>query len=294
MELRHLRVFLSLSEELHFGRTAARLHVAQSAISQTLRDLEEELGAQLLERTSRQVKLTSTGQVFLSYAREAVAAVERGTKAARAAHSRGGQLRIRLLAAATVPRIPLLLKRFQTANPGAVLEVRDGTSARNLEALEGAFCDVAFVSLATLRRLGAAYAYAVVETSGLSVVVPARHRLAKLRIAELKELRGERILSLQRDEEPDVRQRLDKRLASLGTVQTAIELSQPHSLVQLVAAGLGVAILPAFAARESGYKVRVVPLAGSAQGGVAAAWNKQLASEPARQFIALVTAEGAA
>lgn len=65
MELRHLRVFLSLAEELHFGRTAARLHVAQSAISQTLRDLEEELGAQLLERTSRQVKLTGAGLAFL-------------------------------------------------------------------------------------------------------------------------------------------------------------------------------------------------------------------------------------
>ena len=293
MELRHLRVFLSLAEELHFGRTAARLHVAQSAISQTLRDLEEELGAQLLERTSRQVKLTGAGLAFLSYAREAVQVVERGVKAARAAHSRGGQLKIRLLTAATVPKIPLLLKRFQTANPLTVLEVRDGTSARNLEALEGGFCDLGFISLASVKRLGAAYAYTTIEASGLSVVVPARHRLAKLPIVELKDLRGEKILSLQRDEEPDVRQRLDKRLASLGTVPTAIELSHPQALLPLIADGLGVAILPAFAAREPGHKLRVVPLAGAAQGGIAAAWNKQLASEEVRRFVALITADGA-
>lgn len=294
MELRHLRVFLSLSEELHFGRTAARLHVAQSAVSQTLRDLEEELGAQLLERTSRQVKLTSAGLAFLSYAREAVAVVDRGVKAARAAHSRGGQLKVRLLTAATVSKVPLLLKRFQTANPLTVLEVRDGTSARNVEALEGGFCDIAFLSLASVKRLGAAYAHTIVETSGLCVVVPARHRLAKLRIIELTDLRGEKILSLQRDEEPDVRQRLDKRLASLGTVQTAIELSHPQALLPLIADGLGLAIVPAFAAREPGYRLRLVPLAGAAQGGVAAAWNKQLASEAARRFAALITADGAA
>jgi len=294
MELRHLRVFLALSEELHFGRTAARLHVAQSAVSQTLRDLEGELDARLLERTSRQVKLTEAGLAFLAYAREAVQVVDRGVTAARAANSHGGRLKIRLLTAATVSRLPALFKKFQRENPLTVLEVRDGTSARNLEALEGSFCDLALVSLASAKRLGSAYAHTTLASSALGVVMPAGHRLAKLQVIHLADLRGEKILSLQRDEEPDVRLRLDARLASLGTIPTAIELSHPQALLPLIAAGLGVAILPAFVAREPRYKLRVVPIAGAGQGGVIAVWHKQRMSEATRRFVELMTAESAA
>lgn len=293
MELRHLNVFIALAEELHFGRTAARLHVAQSAVSQTLRDLEAELDAQLLERTSRQVKLTDAGLAFLGYAREAVRVVERGVGAVRAAHSRGGLLKIRLLTAANVQQLPALFKKFQRENPLTVLEVRDGTSARNLEALEGSFCDLALVSLASAKRLGAAYAHQTLVSSDLAVVMPARHRLAGLAVIVLEELRGEKILSLQRDEEPEVRRRLDARLASLGTIQTTIELSHPQALLPLIAAGLGVAILPAFVAREPVYKLRVVPIAGAGKGGVIAAWHKQRPSDALRRFIELLSADDA-
>lgn len=290
MELRHLRVFLVLSEELHFGRTAARLHVAQSAISQTLRDLESELEARLLERTSRQVKLTEAGQAFQSYAREAVQVVDRGVTAARVAQRQGDRLKLRLLMAARVAKLPSLLRRFQAENPETALEVRDGTSARNLETIEGGFCEVALVSLASAKRLGSAYGSLTLESSTLGVVVPASHRLAKKEFVQITELRGERILSLQRDEEPDVRQRLDARLAGVGAVPTAIELSHPQALLPLIAAGLGVSILPAFVARETPHRLRVVPLAGAPRGGVIAVWNKQRISDPTRRFLELLTA----
>lgn len=291
MELRHLRVLLVLADELHFGRTAARLHLAQSAVSHTLRDLESELGARLLERTSRQVKLTEAGQSFLLYAREAVQVVDRGVMAAREAHSGGGRLRIRLLSAAALAKIPQLLKRFQREDPLTMLEVREGTSARNLEALEGSFCDVAFVSRASARRLESVHAYLTFESSPLCVVVPTRHPLAKLKAVALKELRGERILSLERGDEPEVRSLLDERLASAGAVQTAIELSHPQALLPLIAAGLGIALLPAFVTRDAVHKVRAVPLAGAIKGGVIAVWNRQRMNEATQRFIALLEGE---
>jgi DNA-binding transcriptional LysR family regulator len=293
MEFRHLRVFLVLAEELHFGRTAARLHVAQSAVSQTLRDLEDELDARLLERTSRQAKLTLAGQAFLSYAREAVQVVERGTKAARAAHSQSGRLQLRLLAAATVTGLPALLQRFQREHPTTVLEIRDGTSARNLEALEGAFCDIAFSSLASAKRLDPAYAHMTLESSGLGVAVPLRHRLAKLAVVRLEDLRGERMLSLQRDDEPDVRAILDAKLAGAGAIQTAIELAHPQALLSLIGAGLGVAILPLYIAQQRRDVVRAVPLAGPGQGGIIAVWNRRRLSEAAQRFVELLTASRA-
>ena len=95
---------------------------------------------------------------------------------------------------------------------------------------------------------------------------------------------------LLRDEEPDARGLLDGRLASLGTIQTAIELSHPQALLPLIAAGLGIAILPAFVAREPGYKLRVVPLATGGQGGVVAAWHKRRISDQTRRFVELMTA----
>lgn len=285
MELRHLRVFLALSEQLHFGRTAARLHVAQSAVSQTLRDLEEELGARLLERSSRQVQLTAAGQAFVSYAREALQAVEHGRRAAQAAHGHGGRLRLRLLAAAALGDLPTLLRRLLQDNPLTVLEVRDGTSARNLEALEGGFCDVAFLSLASAKRLGPGYDHRILASGALGVVLPTRHRLAKREAIRLEDLRDEKIVCLQRDEEPDVRTRLDARLASAGATLTAIELAQPRRVLPFVAAGLGVAILPCFVTGALLPGLRMVPLAGPVQGGVVAAWNKQQASPLALRLV---------
>lgn len=291
MELRHLRVFITLAEELHFGRTSSRLHVAQSAISHTVRDLESELDARLFSRTSRHVKLTEAGLELLAYAREAVQVIDRGVRATRASHSDAQRLRIRMLSEATLTELPSILARFQREHPQTVLEVRDGTSARNLAALEDAFCDVAFVSLASAKRAGSAYAHAKLELSPICLVMPVRHRLAKLKSIHLKDLRGEQLLSLLRDDEPDVRQRLDSRLASLGTVQTAIELSHPQALLPLIAAGLGVAIMPAFLTRDSGLKLRVVPIAELSRGGIMAVWNKRQVSETTRRFLELLSSD---
>src|SRR4051812_26991066 len=133
MELRHLRVFRTLAEELHFGRTAARLHTAQSAISQTVKDLEAEVGAALFARTKRQVTLTAAGAALLTSARAALVEVERGCKnARRAADGQTGTLTLRYGMLASLTVLPRAVARFARAHPDVEVRVQPGGSADQL------------------------------------------------------------------------------------------------------------------------------------------------------------------
>src|SRR3954466_11624802 len=108
MELRQVRVFLTLAEELHFGRSARRLGVVQSAVSQALQTLEQEIGAQLFERSKRRVALSPAGFAFLEPAQRALAELERGTASARSvASGDSGELRVRCTMMAALTAMPL-------------------------------------------------------------------------------------------------------------------------------------------------------------------------------------------
>lgn len=127
MDLRHLRYFLYVAEEMHFGRAAQRLGISQPPLSQQIRALEEELGVQLFERTSRRVSLTPAGQALLPQAREALAQMERAAEAARQAH-RGeiGRLGLGFTASAPfVPRVADALYAFRQSHPRVELALQE-------------------------------------------------------------------------------------------------------------------------------------------------------------------------
>src|SRR6185503_11617230 len=127
MDLRHIRTFLALAEELHFGRAAHRLRVAQSAVSQTLRALEEEIGAALLERSTRHVRLTPAGQQYVQHARAALAQLDDGAAAAlRAASGEVGELRLSFTLMSALTVLPRVVTRFQRAYPRVRLVVTPG------------------------------------------------------------------------------------------------------------------------------------------------------------------------
>lgn len=112
MEFRHLRCFLAVAEELHFGRAAERLHIDQSPLSRTIKELEEDLGAQLFPRTTRSTRLTTVGQRFLEHVPRIIAALEQARDSVRsAANGFHGQLRIALSDGITPSRLPALLAR---------------------------------------------------------------------------------------------------------------------------------------------------------------------------------------
>ncbi len=136
MEFRHLRYFIAVAEELHFGRVAARLHIAQPALSRQIRQLEEELSVPLFYRTKRRVQLTDAGQVFLDEARRMLAQEQHAIRAAQRAH-RGeiGQLSVGLVPAATVGILSEVLRVFRDRFPEVELSLHELTTSPQLQAL---------------------------------------------------------------------------------------------------------------------------------------------------------------
>lgn len=189
MELRQLRSFVVLAEELHFRRAADRLHIAQPSLSQQLRRLEGTLGVRLLERDRRRVALTPAGAALLPEARAVLAAADHAASVARAtAAGERGRLRLNLTRSLTGGLAGEIVERFRAQHPGVQLELDVGTSTLNAVALRDDLIDAAFVRPPLL-------------DDGLEVldlgrepmvcVLPTRHRLARRRTVRPPDVRGE-------------------------------------------------------------------------------------------------------
>jgi DNA-binding transcriptional LysR family regulator len=136
VELRHLRYFVAVAEELHFSRAAQRLHIAQSPLSQQIRQLEDEIGLDLFARTTRKVELTAAGAAFLTHARRALHEASRGIEVAqRAARGELGFVRIGFVDSAAYKLLPRILPVFQRAHPDVGIELRELTTAEQLARL---------------------------------------------------------------------------------------------------------------------------------------------------------------
>src|SRR5215475_10898646 len=146
MEFRHLRSFVAVADELHFGRAAARVHIVQPALSRQIRALEEEMGLRLFERNRRRVALTPAGAAFLDEARGLLEQVTHAVEAARRA-DRGelGSLRIGYVPAMASTRLPEIVRGFRKRFPGVDVRLQEMTPAMQVETLLGERVDVGFV-----------------------------------------------------------------------------------------------------------------------------------------------------
>ena len=148
VELRHLRSFFAVAEELHFGRAAARLHISQPPLSQQIRRLEDELGARLFRRTKRRVELTPAGSAFLTEARQTLAQAERTVRAAqRAERGEQGELAVGYVTSATYGPLPDVIRRFRQRFPDVELRLQNLRSVEQRQALVDRRIDVGFVRL---------------------------------------------------------------------------------------------------------------------------------------------------
>src|SRR5580693_1592174 len=147
MELRHLRYFLAVAEELHFHRAATRLHISQPPLSQQIRALERELGVTLLSRNRRRVALTAAGEAFLDDARSILAAVERASERARGiARGSLGTLAIGFVGSAMFsPKLPQILREFRARHPDVELVLRELPTTVQLAALAAGELDVGVI-----------------------------------------------------------------------------------------------------------------------------------------------------
>ena len=173
MELRHLRCFLAVAEELHFARAAEKLHIEQSPLSRTVKELEEELGVQLFIRTSRSTRLTLAGRLFLKHVPRVFTALEQARESVKsAANGFHGQLRIAVSDGITPSRLPALLARCREEDPEMEIRLFEVSLAQQLKGLHDDLYDAGF-SMAD--EVGDGIIVEPAWEEELMVAVPARH-----------------------------------------------------------------------------------------------------------------------
>jgi LysR family transcriptional regulator, benzoate and cis,cis-muconate-responsive activator of ben and cat genes len=246
MELRHLRYFVAVADELHFGRAAARLHISQPPLSQQIQQLETELGFELFVRTSRRVRLTDAGRAFRDEARAILERVGEATAAARrVAEGEAGALAVGFVASATYALLPRLYRRFRERHPDVALTLSELSTAEQVEALRAGQIQV---GLARAPVGDDALAIEPLAEEPLIVALPTRHPLASSRTVALRALAREPFVLFPRQPRPGWIDVVQGACAAAGfrpaVAQEALELS---TAVTLVAAGIGVTLVPASA-----------------------------------------------
>jgi DNA-binding transcriptional LysR family regulator len=244
MELRHLRYFVAVAEELHFRRAAERLHISQPPLSQQIRQLEAELGVQLLERSRRRVELTAAGEAFYARAREILDAVDDAARLARRVQ-RGevGRLSVGFVGSAMYSLLPEVLHAFREERGDVGLRLRELTTAAQLDQLESGRIDVGFVRPQSPPRGGVATETVMREQ--IVVALPESHRLAGRDRLALAELAGEPLVLLTRAGSPGVREVLEAATARFGGEgQLVQEAAEVQTVIGLVAGGVGFSLVP--------------------------------------------------
>jgi DNA-binding transcriptional LysR family regulator len=284
LRLAQLHSFLVLAEELHFGRAAARLGIAQSALSAQLRRLEEEVDAQLLVRTSRRVALTPAGDEVRAGAARVLADIDQTSRrACAAAAGRVGLVRVSGMGAAMIGLVPRVVSRLRDEVPELVVDVRQLQTQAQIHALVAGSIDLAFVrGVAAQRglRLETVYADAV------DAVLPAAHPLAGRETIDLADLASESFVLWARDGAPAFHDEIIAACRDTGfSPSIAYEVEGSVARQAFVAAGLGVGLEPAANACARHRDVRFVPLAGRPLSArIEAAW-KDGPADPRRDLV---------
>lgn len=186
MELRHLRCFLAVAEELHFAHAAERLHMEQSPLSRAIKELEDEVGVLLFARTTRSTRLTRAGTLFLQHVPRVFAALEQARDSVRAAaNGYHGQLRLALSDGITLPRLPALLAQWHQAHPEVEIRLFEVPLSQQIKGLHDDLYDVGF---AQSDEVGDGIVAEPVWDDPLRVAVPVDHPLAARRSIPLDEV----------------------------------------------------------------------------------------------------------
>ncbi|MDR3517568.1 MAG: LysR family transcriptional regulator [Azospirillaceae bacterium] len=291
MDLRHLRYFVAVAEELHFGHAADRLHIAQPPLSQQIQALEQELGVRLLERTRRSVALTEAGRLFLDEARATLVQATRAAETARrAARGELGRLKIGFTPSCLFNGLmPTLLRRYRRAWPGIVLEMTETSTAEQVEQLGDGRIDIGFVRPAAPIPPGMVV-IRILLREPLVAVLDGDHPLAGVDPIRMVALRDQPFVLHARRLGTGLYDTVMRLCANAGfTPRIAQEMHQMSTIVTLAAVGLGVAVAPRCMAalQVEGVCYREI-LDDGAYLDLAVAWRDGTEAIPTRHFIELL------
>jgi DNA-binding transcriptional LysR family regulator len=247
MELRHLRYFVRVAEELHFGRAAALLGISQPPLSQQIRALEEELGLALFERTSRKVKLTEPGRLFLVEARRTLDQASRAIEVARRARQgEMGELSIGFTASVPfVPEVATALFRFRETNPSVHLQLDELSRDAQIAALDERRLDLGFVRSAGEPVLPPGLVATAFVEEDMLVAMRTDHALAQIDAkVSIAALAQEPFILYERSLGVGFNEHLFGLFREAGFEPRIVqEASGPTTLLGLVAAGFGVTVI---------------------------------------------------
>jgi DNA-binding transcriptional LysR family regulator len=245
MELRHLRYFVGVGEEQHFGRAAERLHIAQPALSRQIQDLEKEIGFPLFDRLPRGVKLSAAGKLFLEDARRILGDVQEATRRAeRVASGKAGTLRVGFVESISWHGIvPESFRRFRRIRPDAELTPVPMLSLAQVEAIRSGRLDAGFV--VSLGTLGKELDQRPVARHGLVLAAPKGHHLARQAKLRLRDLNDLPFICFPRRANPAAYDRLMDACFRGGfkSLRIVQEADDHATILSLVACRLGIALV---------------------------------------------------
>jgi len=288
MELRHLRYFVAVAEERNITRAAGRLRVAQPALSRQLTDLEDEVGVKLLERGRHGVNVTAAGREFHRRAKAVLADAVRAADAARIAGGViAGRLTIGFPTGLHLDHLSPVILAFRQQHPRAEFVFAHHLPAAQLKGLRDASLDVAFVNLpGPLQGME----HCVVWRIPFMVCLPEKHRLARRKSLELKNLTGEDFVFCTRESRPEFYDEFFRHCANAGFRPQVVQEvgGYPTTMLALIGLDVGLSVLPRFERAEDIRGIVWRPLARpKLWSDFALVWPRKAASPLLREFVTL-------
>jgi len=243
MELRHLRYFVAVAEEENVTRAANRLHVSQPPLSRQIRDLEEELGLKLFERTPKSVRLTEAGRIFLTEAREVLERVAAAERLARVlAAGNHGEIHVGYAPSLTVEILSRALRHFREICPGVRVHLHDLSTAEMLAGLIDGSLQVA-LTVEPPRKALRALDFKPLREYAVCVAVHPAHPVARSKKISRKQVAAERLIAYSRDQYPEYHDWLARLFSETKVPEIAEEHHSSTSLIASVESGRGIALV---------------------------------------------------
>lgn len=292
MELRHLRYFVAVAEELNFTRAAVKLRLAQPSLTRQIHNLEAELGVRLLDRSRNQVSLTEEGRSFLVDARRLVAlSLESVKSVQQLSRGESGQLNIGYLFKFNFNLLPETLATFYQTCPEVAVNVFDMPPGEQLRALEARKIDLGFVGLrpAAAGRNLAALAWERVAHHNVVVALPENHPVAKKRKIKLSDLKPMFFVAMSEETHPGSRDWLSVVCESAGFTPRILQgVAVESGLMTFVAEGLGVTLAREQIKNLPHPGVVFRPLAAALRADYWIAWHRENRSHALLRYIEVV------
>jgi DNA-binding transcriptional LysR family regulator len=287
MEMRHLRYFIAVAKVENVSRAALKLHVSQPALSRQIRDLEDEIGFKLFERSAKSLRLTNAGRVFLKEAQDVIQRASDGVAAARAIAAGGrGEIHVGYAPSLTSRILPPTLRVFQAGVPGVRVKLHDLSTEEMLTGLHNGKLQLALTVKPAPSNLRGLRFHELVRDA-IRVALPLEHPLARRRTVRLADVANEPMVIYSREDYPEYFESLGDLLSPTKTKpRVTEEHDSVTSLIAAVEAGTGIAIVSESIGCIAGLRLKLAPLSPAPPPIiVGAVWPARALSPAAERFL---------